>query len=298
MDGEHKNGWIQTARVVAALVVLGALAALISSVSRPWGAEDSKDVVAAAAVSSPFMYSFNDQTVLNEAGSEAETTSPYWWLDSGGELWMKDGVGMTMQGDASNSNQWYTEYADTNAEDTDNGLHPQNIFRLVSRSKWQDVSQEASFKIVKDNFSKSPNHNASNGLLFFSRYQGSDTLYYSGIRVDGTAVIKKKYKGTYYTMAQKKVFPGTYDGDVADKNLLPHNEWISMRTDIKTNPDGTVALNLLVKKEKDTNWTLLLSTFDDGVAFDNTPAITDPGAEGIRTDFMDVQFKDYRLTAL
>src|SRR6185369_16002123 len=148
------------------------------------------------------------------------------------------------------------------------------------------------------NFSSSTNRNASNGLLFFGRYKDSETLYYAGIRVDGTAVIKKKYRGTYYTMAQKKIFQGTYEGVSSNKNLLPHNEWIEMRSDIKTNPDGTVAINLYIRREGKETWELLLSTFDDGVAFNNTPPITGEGAAGIRTDFMDVEFKDFRVTSL
>lgn len=253
--------------------------------------------VPAAPVASPFIYTFNTGGRLNEAGSMGESTSPYWWLDSGGELLLRNGTGATMQGDTPPSDPWFAEYADTNPVDTDNGLHPQNIFRLVTRSvSWSDVAVQAGFYIAKDNFSASPNRNSSNGLLLFSRYKDGQTLYYAGIRVDGTAVIKRKYKGTYYTLAQEPALPGTYRGDVDEKNLLPHDAWIYLRSETRTNVDQSVTVSLYMRAGPQDKWTLLLSARDIGQGGD--PAITGAGAVGIRTDFMDVKFETFRAEAL
>jgi hypothetical protein len=172
-----------------------------------------------ATVGSTFDYLFNNAGELNETGAMSESSSPYWWLNSGGRLNIDGTVGSTIKGATSATDPWRLAYAANNPTDTDQGAHPQNLFRLVTKSTWQNVRAQAQFYISSDHFSTSPNRNASNGLLLMNRYadQGQ-TLYYTGVRVDGTAVIKKKYKGTYYTMAQKAVFPGTYGTPASNKN--------------------------------------------------------------------------------
>lgn len=243
-----------------------------------------------------FSYTFNSPGTLEEEGSMEESSSPYFWLNSGGRLIIQNGVGSTIEGALPASDRWYQEYAATNAEDTDGGAHPQNIFRLVTKTQWQDVAAQASFKIDADNLSSSHNRNASNGLLLMNRYaDDGQTLYYAGVRVDGTAVIKKKYKGTYYTMAQDPVFDGTYNGEVDDKNLIPHGQWLGLKTEVVTSTTtGAVTVSLYMKREDETQWSKILEAEDSG-QYDRTPPITAPGYEGIRTDFMDVEFKDYRL---
>jgi len=246
---------------------------------------------------SPFTYSFKIDGILREAGSESETTSPYWWVNSGGALLIKDGMGLTLQGAEPKFDSWRLRYVRANADDTDNGYHPQNLFRLISRSPWKNPSIETSFLIVRDNLSTSTNRNESNGLLLMSRYAlDGQTLYYAGVRVDGTAVIKKKYHGTYYTMAQKQVFDGTYDRD-SSPNLLPHGEWITLRSDTVSGQDGTT-ITLFMRRSSETGWTKLLTAADDGTHYDGTPDITESEQVGIRTDFMDVQFKDIRIQEL
>jgi hypothetical protein len=250
-----------------------------------------------APVSSTFVYSFNAPGVLQESGSMDTTSSPYFWLSSGGELATGNYVGETMQGDDTVGDYWQTLYEKNNPLDTDNGIHPQNLFRLVTRSFWSDFSEQAGFYIVKDNFSASPNRNASNGLFFMSRYQDQYTLYYAGVRVDGTAVIKKKYHGTYYTMAHAHIFPGTYSGWQDAVNLLPHGEWIQLKNTAVTNADGSVTLTLFMMLPGSTSWGKLLSAADTG-QYAGTPAILGPGYAGIRTDFMDVEFNNFRLASI
>lgn len=253
--------------------------------------------VPAAIVGTSFDYTFNDTNTLEEAGSEKETKSPYWWLDSGGKLLSNKGVGETVQGALPQNDPWHKEYANTNSADTDGGIHPQNLFRLVSRSAWDNVRVESSFRIKKDNLSASSNRNESNGLLLMSRYQDNgQTLYYAGIRVDGTAVIKKKYRGEYYTMAQNPVFTGTYDHANAP-NLLPKDTWIRLRSETLTNNDGSVSVKLYMENMDSSEWKLLLSA-DDHSQYGKTPPITGPSEVGLRTDFMDVQFDDIHIEKL
>lgn len=247
-------------------------------------------------LTNPFVYSFNTNGTLYEAGSSSDSTSPYWWLNSGAKLILKDKVGKTVQGPLPLLDPWRLKYALANPTDTDSGAHPQNIFRLVAKDVVGNSRVEALFKIEKDNFSASPNRNASNGLLLMSRYVDGDTLYYAGVRVDGTAVIKKKYRGTYYTMAQAAVFPGSYtvSGNI---NLIPHNEWIGLRTENIANGDGSVTVRLFLQRTGG-SWQKILEAKDDGKKYGNTPAIQSLARTGIRTDFMDVTFDSFKVEAL
>jgi hypothetical protein len=222
--------------------------------------------------------------------------SSNWWLSSGGLFYSKSGIGQTIHGALAQGSKWQAAYQKSNPIDTDNGTHPQNIFRLVARAKYAQVTQVAYFRIDADNLSQSPNRNQSNGLFFFNRYQDADNLYYTGIRVDGFAVIKKKYHGTYYTMAEKQILPGTYNHD-SQPDLLPHNTWIGMRSQVTTSSNGTVVINLWSDLGQSGNWQLVDTATDNGSSYGG-PVISQAGYGGIRTDFMDVSFKQYSLAQL
>jgi hypothetical protein len=244
----------------------------------------------AASPGSKLYYNFNVDGVLPEAGSMSESWSPYWWLSSGGLFYLRDGAGSTIQGSLPKNDYWRKFYATTNPRDTDDGYHPQNVFRLVTRSSWQNCRQQLYFRIRNDNLSVSAYRNPSNGLLLMHRYQDSDNLYYVGVRVDGAAVIKKKYRGTYYTLGYLRVFPGSaYDRD-SNPSLLPKNIWLGVRSEVTNNPDGTVRIVVWVDVGPG-GWVLALDVLDNGLAYG--PAITAPGYLGVRTDFMDVALENY-----
>ena len=180
-----------------------------------------------------YLYNFNAPGVLSESGAMVESSSAYWWLSSGGVMNIVDNKGSTNTGELPNLSKWRLRYRVSNPTDTDDGFRPQNIFRLVSRNTWQDFSEEVYFKILKDNLSMSPNRNISNGLLLFGRFQDQNNLYYAGVRVDGTAVIKKKIEGEYTTLAQKKIFEGVYERTTYP-NLIPKNVWLGLKMDVVT----------------------------------------------------------------
>lgn len=245
------------------------------------------DAAQAAVVSSPFSYYFGVSGILHETGSMAESSSPYFWLNSGGILNISDGRGRTIQGNLSSSDKWRLIYLRSNPIDTDQGYHPQNLFRLITRSKWQNFSETAYFRITKNQISSSPNRDVSNGLLLFSRYQDGNNLYYAGIRVDGNAVIKKKLNGRYYTLASKKIFTGVYNRD-SNPSLLPKNKWMGLKSMINTS-NGKVNIKLYLDRHWNLNWTLVLE------ADDYSSPILNEGHAGIRTDFMDVEFDNFLL---
>ncbi len=247
--------------------------------------------------SAPFVENFDTTYTVKEVGNMAKSASPGWWLSSGAYFYSAHGIGSTISGSLFAIDPWRVAYSISNPLDTDNGYHPQNIFRLVlNRGKWQNFQQEAYFQITKNNLSDSSNRNASNGLLLFNRYQDAFNLYYTGIRVDGAAVIKKKINGTYHTLAYKSFYSDTtpYNRDT-NANLIPNQKWIGLKSEIKTNPDNTVSIKFFIDKDKTGNWILAAEAKDDDKSYGG-PVILNEGYVGIRTDFMDVEIDDYKVT--
>ena len=224
--------------------------------------------------------------VLEEAGQMSESASPDFWLNSGAMFFFGGGFGRTIQGELPANDRWRLLYAQSNPTDTDGGFHPQNLLRLVTRRTFQSLSQRVRFRIRKDNLSSSPNRNASNGVLLFEHYQDQDNLYYAGIRVDGAAIVKKKVRGTYFTLGTQPVFPGRYDRN-RNPNLIPEDREIELRSEIRVDSGETVRIQLFV------DGGLVLEAVDDGSRFGGA-AIVQAGLAGIRSDFMDVEFTDYR----
>ena len=245
-------------------------------------------------VQKPDVFDFND--ILEETGDMNATKSQNWWLNSGGQLSFDGMTAKTIQGELDSSNKWFGLYKNSTPVETDSGLHPQNIFRLVNKNNIQNYVQQAYFKINKSTLSRSPNRNESNGILFLNRYLDGDNLYYTGIRVDGTSIIKKKINGNYLTMAQNKVFEGAYNKE-SNPNLLPEDTWIGLKSEVKNLNFRTVEIKLFIDKKGDGNWEQIAEAIDDGSTYDGASFIN-PGHPGIRTDFMDIEFKDYSLSLL
>ncbi len=248
---------------------------------------------------SVFGDAFSAPYVISEAGMMSSSNSSDWWISSGGYFYSELGTGATIQGSLPVLNPWRVAFLVSNAIDSDNGFHPQNIFRLVLKnSKWKNATQQVYFKITNNNLSESPNRNASNGLLLFNHYQDEFNLYYTGIRVDGYAVIKKKTNGRYYTMDYKPVFTNStpYDNE-KNPNLIPSQQWIGLKSEIVTNSDNTVHIRLFIDKNKTGNWVLVAESVDDNKSFGGD-AISAEGHGGIRTDFMDVKFDDYYINKI
>lgn len=246
-----------------------------------------------AFASNVFSDNFDENIKLSESGKMSNSTDENWWVNSGGNFYTRKGTGRTYQKIVPHNNYWHKKYQKNNAKDTDKGAHPQNIFRLVTRSKWQDLSQQVYFNYKRNNLSKSKNRNESNGVLLFNRYQDGDNLYYTGVRVDGFAVIKKKLNGKYYTLGLKKIIKGKYDRD-KKPNLLPRHSWFGIKSEVITNSDDSVTINLYTDEKRSGEWTLVLNAVDDNQSYGGS-AILSEGYGGIRTDFMNVEFDDYKI---
>lgn len=235
-------------------------------------------------------YAFDAESILEESDRMDHSASPDWWLNSGGWFVQHAGVGSTWIGDAPAPSKWRKLYNQTNPADTDQGTHPQNLFRLITRTKWLVPSQRAFFRILTDRLSSSANRNPSNGLLLFNRYIDENNLYYAGIRVDGFAVIKKKVARSYTTLAETRIYPGIYDR-TRNPNVIPHEIWIGLGTDVREENDR-VTIVLSLYDDRSGEWKPILQAVDDS---DADSPLARPGSAGIRTDFMDVEFDDYSI---
>lgn len=243
-----------------------------------------------------FSDAFSASATITETNTAATSSSKRWWVNSGAYLYTGGGIAQTVTGALASTDPWFGEYASSNPIDTDGGVHPQNIFRLVQKDLWQNFSQEVYYTATAIHESTSPNRNASNGLFLFNRYQNGDNLYYVGLRVDGNAVIKKKYNGTYYTMGTAKVFPGVYNRDT-NPNLLPLDTAIGIRSIVTNTPTGSVSIKMYTDVGKTGVWKLVLDVTDTPGTY-GSAIIDGSGLAGIRTDFLDVVFEDYKITTI
>lgn len=238
---------------------------------------------------------FSEKITLEETGKMSKSLSPNWWLNSGGVMTIATGSARTNFGPLEKNSYWQKLYAKNNSRDTDDGYYPQNIFRLVTLRKWQNLEQQLYFNIDKINLSDSSYRNESNGVLLFNRYYDGDNLYYTGLRVDGHAVIKKKIDGKYYTLAEKDIFSGgnTYDRD-KNPTFLPLQKWIGIRSTLNNVGNDTVDIKFYVDLEQTGDWKLVLEKSDKSKDYGKAPLL-DSSHAGIRTDFMDVEFQNYKI---
>ena len=249
-----------------------------------------------ASALTSWRYTFNTDGTLLETGDAADSTSPYFWLNSGGKFIIKNGIGMTVQNALPASDDIRLAYAAMNPLDTANGYYPQNTLRLVTKSQWGNVEQSVQFKIIKTNLTNTPNRDGYSGVFLMGRYTDQYNLYYVGVRQDGQAVIKKKINGTYYTLAEKQIFgdQSTYN-KWSNPDLMSEGKWMGLRSAIDNLADGSVRIRMYIDLNNTGEWSYVMTTMDSGVG--GAP-FTKPGKIGIRTDFMDVQFDTLEVQSL
>lgn len=235
---------------------------------------------------------FSRDRTITEAPNPDASKDDVWWVDSGGEFDVHDGTGSTLLGALNEDSPWYALYRQTTETVSGGGKYPQNVFRLLTRETWRDHETELRFRISEYRTADAASRSESNGVLIFSRYEDADTLYYGGVRVDGTAVIKKKIRGDYYTLAFHPVWTdASYDRE-ATPNLIPVDTWLALKLRTVNFPDQTVVLELFLRTDGTDSWQRIAAAFDDGVSHGGN-ALTAHGRAGIRTDFMDVEFDEF-----
>jgi hypothetical protein len=244
---------------------------------------------AGSTISLPWSYSFNSPGTLNQSATTDQSGSAYWWVKSGGQIIVQNGIGQSLQGSTPSSNPWYAPYASTYPVESDKGLHPQNMFSMFARVEQRDSDQAVSVKIAQDNLSNSANIHAWNGILLQSRWQDVNNYVYAGIRQDGHAIIRKVVNGVNYTLAEKQIVPGSYSASNPD--LLPKNIWLKIRSVVYDDINGTMHVQLYADVTQSGVWTQIFDVSDTN----NGPKLSAPGLSGIRTDFMDVSLDDYSI---
>lgn len=253
------------------------------------------EAAAQTPLSRAWLYNFDSAGTLYEAASPDKSSSPYWWLNSGAMMILEGGVGRTVHKALPLTNPWLLTYRLNNLLDTDGGRYPQNLFRLVSKLSVGDSDITVNYRVLAVNMTDTPNRDGYSGIFLFSRYQDGDNLYYAGVRHDGDVVIKKKIGGIYHTLGQVEHFPSYRDYErYTNPNLIPGQVWQRLRLVTKTEGDS-IRLTFYVADSVRSSWEEVLSVVDDGVG--GKPH-HDAGRFGLRTDFMDVQFDNYRVDPL
>jgi len=280
-----RNLSLRTLLALTAIVALLALVAIGAYIF----------IVPAALISSNLASTFNasertshirvlEETTKAESGEDAS-----FWLNSGGWAHIEGDTIKTVTGSIPSVSYWRLRYRISNPLDTDNGYHPQNVFRLITTTKVRDSEETVYARILAVNESQSPNRNESNGILLMSRFVDGDNLYYAGIRVDGYAVIKRKRDGRYETLALSPLWtsPEAPYHRSLRPNLIPEGTWIGLKLTTRDRADGSVELSLYI----DTSgvWELVTS------ARDHDPLPQEPLQAGIRSDFMDAEFKSFTV---
>ena len=234
-----------------------------------------------------------DHHFVYETGNMEESLDEEWWVNSGAYILKAENGFQTVQGELPWFSSWRIRYFSANPRDSDSGAHPQNIFRLIRKMLWENGEQTVYARIQRINVSESPERDAWSGIFLLQRYKDQDTVYYAGLRQDGAAVIKKKIDGTYYTMAYAPLFGAdlVFQRDITP-NLLPGMKWIGIRTITLTLEDGIVSIRLFIDKEGNGAWEEVLEAQDNGQKYGGIPIIGEAYG-GIRSDFMDMEFKGY-----
>jgi hypothetical protein len=224
-----------------------------------------------------------------------------WWVSSGGYLYLNNGTASTIQGRLPQNDTIRIAYSSSDGrEDTDKGYRPQNIFRMVNRNTWEgNYTEELYFKYSKYNNmtnAKGKNLGSENGISLMVNYKDADNLYYVGLRADGFAGIKKKIDGNYSALqSEVKVFPGDYKHY---DNLIPQDKWIGLRAVVEEHRQGgtmpskdQIYIAMYIDEKGDgSSWKYVTSYLDQ-----NSTTIFKQGHTGIRTDFIDAQFRDFQV---
>lgn len=246
-----------------------------------------------APLTLPFVYTFNNAGTLTETPSLAESSSPYLWLKSGALLPISGTTGTSLQGSLPTTSTWRTIYAKRDSGASDNGAHPQNLFRLMTKGTVANPAAQVYVNRVRDNLANTANRHGYNAESLITRYQDENNFYFASIRADGYAVIKKKTGGVYQTLVAKKIFSGTWSA-TTNPDLIPLNNWIGMKFSVVPNASGNPVLSLYTDVGKTGLWTPALSVTDDPLKFGSP--ITAPGLVGIQSDYADIALDDFRIT--
>lgn len=239
---------------------------------------------AAALVGPTFTYHFTSQAVVNETATMATSSSPYFWVASGGQFIITNvanipnpdllsaGIylGATIQGPSAAT---VTAYQ-------------QNDFRLIERFMRTNIMQEVHFNLRHINMAETPSRDADKGIFVYARYYDVSNHYYAGITLDGRAVIRIVTNGVMKTLASTPLYmaDGGYDRDT-NPNVIPGKKWIGLSTHADL-VGGKMHLSLDVGSIDSGRW--IWGAMFTSIVDSNPPVVLrGPCYGGIRSDYFD-----------
>lgn len=237
----------------------------------------------------PLVYLFDVPGTLAQTTYASQSSSPYFWLRSGGILSISGGRAYSNQGKLAATNYWRTKYDAMNPTATDNGYRPQNVFTMFSRASLTNVSVQIYVDRVRDNLSNNANRHPYNGEMLYARYVDDNNYYLAGLHADGTVLIQKKVDGVYTTLASKQFFAGSY-GANGDYDLIPGGKWLGIKFLVANNVNGTPVLSVYTDIGWSGSWKLALTAKDSG------STITGAGLAGITSNFADIELDNFVLS--
>ncbi len=250
-----------------------------------------------------FTDNFERPRIIEEAWPMSDSEDPFWWVNSGAYLEVRDGIGMTVQGELPGNypsgQRWLREYRSSNPTDTGDGRLPQNIFRAFQRQNITGPTTEQCYFLVnRHNPTQTEERGAWSGIYLYIRADGeggNHNFYSAGLRADGRPMIETKKGGEYIDdlkIRGEKLFPGAYDRDGNPPSLIPLDTWIGLKTEVMDRPSGVVEVRLYTDIGRTGNWREVVSLTDD-----SGDGLTS-GHGALRTDYADVSFDDYSIASI
>jgi hypothetical protein len=291
-----------TISIILILVSFSPSAALFLPWQYPYQQRDVAFATTSEGIANVVFHdSFDRQGVIKEVNSISNSSDLNWWVSSGGYLLLNNSTASTIQGTLAKNDTFRIGFSSSDGKkDTDNGYRPQNIFRMVNRNTWSgNYTEELYFKYSKyNNMTNADGKNlgADNGVSLMVNYHDGDNLYYVGLRADGFAGIKKKMDGEYSELQNPvQIFPGQYKNY---DNLIPKDKWLGLRAVVEQRHDTVSNKDQIYialytddgKGDGSASWKYVTSYLDQ-----DSTTIFKQGHTGIRTDFIDAQFKDFKV---
>jgi hypothetical protein len=214
-----------------------------------------------------------DQLLTNEfahsnPGNPGAVTSPDWDVTSG-SLFVRNAAGWTGVPDTAAVDA-------TSASGTDS-----SVFRMISwRRNFRDVTVSLQVRNLRLASPGATAPAAVDGIHLFLRYQNPDWLYAVSLnRRDNQIVIKKKLPGG-------PTAGGTYVTLGSTRYVVPYGVWQSFTVRISSGRGGSAKISVGVGARE------MLAVSDRG---SGGPAITSAGAVGLRGDYCEFEFRNFRV---
>ncbi len=263
---ERERVWLM--RFLAGAILLGTLVGIYLAVALPEKTSPHDRLLFSAQFGNQGLVT-NEWAYYNPLAANG-IRSPQWEMTSG-SLFAHDGTGWSGPIDSGEPDR--LSRTSTNSA----------VFRLVSRSAFDDYSVKFSFRLLR--FGTTPGNpaHAWDGLHLWLRYQNAQKLYFASFdRRDGHIVIGKKYPGGSANGGRYERLSAS-----ATAKLAPL-VWHRLHAAIETIGD-TVTIRLLLDGK------LVARAVDrDG----RDPPIIRPGRVGIRADNTEFEFRSFEVRTL